>query len=398
METRRTEITDVWAEIGTDMKRWRRNLHMWPELAYAETRTASLATQLLTEWGFNVTTGLAATGVLGTLRVGNGSRSILLRADMDALPIQERSCIEHASERPNIAHLCGHDGHTATLLGAARYLSESRNFSGTVHVLFQPAEEATISGAATLVRNGTLDNLDVSAVYGLHTWPALMAGNVAVHDGTAMAAADFFEIEVFGKAAHAGIPNLGCDAIVAASHVVSALQTIVSRTASPTNLAVVTVGTIQGGEASTQVADRVRMTGTVRGADDSTVEHVRARMSNIVTQVCAALGASGTVEFRGAVPAVVNTSCCVRNVVAAAERVVGPRRVHTNLPPSMAAEDFAFLLGKWPGCFFWLGAGKSADSPSLHDPTFDFNDDTLVTGAQIFAEIVELELPADGQL
>ncbi|VWB26608.1 Amidohydrolase [Burkholderia aenigmatica] len=398
MQLRRTGNREVWAEIGTDMKRWRRNLHMWPELAYEETRTASLAALLLTEWGFDVTTGLAETGVLGTLRVGSGSRSILLRADMDALPIQERSCIEHASERPNIAHLCGHDGHTATLLGAARYLAEQRNFSGTLHVLFQPAEEATISGAATLLRNGALDHLDVDAVYGLHTWPALMAGNVAVHDGTAMAAADFFEVEIGGKAAHAGIPGLGCDAIVAASQVVSALQTIVSRTVSPNDLAVVTVGTIQGGEASTQVADRVRMTGTVRGADDSVVGRVRTSMGRIVTQVCAALGARGTVEFRGAVPAVVNASRCVQNVVAAAGRVVGRGGVHTNIPPSMAAEDFAFLLGKWPGCFFWLGGGTSADSPSLHDPTFDFNDETLVIGARIFAEIVELELPAGTQL
>jgi len=381
-----------WAEIGADMKRWRRNLHMWPELAYQETRTSALAASLLRDWGFKVTEGLAETGVLGTLCVGSGDRSVLLRADMDALPIQERSSIDHASERPNIAHLCGHDGHTACLLGAARYLAETRQFSGTLHVLFQPAEEATISGAATLVKDGSLDDLDVSAVYGLHAWPALMAGTVAVHDGTAMAAADFFQIEIRGKAAHAGMPNLGHDAIVAAAHVVTALQTVVSRSANPNDLAVVTIGTIEGGQVSTQIADHVRMTGTVRGADNIAVALVRASMTKLVDQVCCAMGTEGQITFNGAVPAVVNSSDCIQTVVRAAELVIGRDKVRRDVPPSMAAEDFAFLLGKWPGCFFWLGGGRADGSPSLHEPTFDFNDDTLIVGAQIFTQIVELEL------
>jgi hippurate hydrolase len=370
---------------------------MWPELAYEETRTAGLAATQLRSWGFEVTEGLATTGVLGTLRVGSGGRTVLIRADMDALPIQERSSKEHASERPNIAHLCGHDGHTACLLGAARYLAETKRFSGTLHVLFQPAEEATISGAARLMNDGSLASLKVDAVYGLHAWPALTAGSVAIHDGASMSAADFFEIDIRGKAAHAGMPNLGIDAIVAAAHLVTALQTIVSRGTSPTEFAVITIGTINGGQVSTQIADHVQMTGTIRGANSSVVDQVRASMNALIDQICRAFGTTGTVGFNGAVPAVVNSPDCVRTVVRAAERVVGREKVHRNVPPSMAAEDFAFLLNRWSGCFFWLGGGKTQGSPSLHEPNFDFNDDTLLTGAQIFGEIVELELSPTGR-
>lgn len=386
------QMAGDWAKIDADMKSWRRKIHMWPELAYEETRTSELAASLLRAWGFDVTHGLAKTGVLASLRLGSGNRSILLRADIDALPIQEQSTAAHTSKRANIAHLCGHDGHTACLLGAARYLSETRRFSGILNVLFQPAEEATVSGASTLIKNGSLDNLKIDAAYGLHTWPSLAAGTVAVHHGTVMAAADFFEIEIRGKAAHAGMPNLGRDAIVAAAQVITALQTVVSRNADPNNRVVVTIGTIHGGQVGTQIADCVSMTGTIRGMDDAAIDLTRGSIVSMVQHLCNAMSVQAKVTFDGAVPAVVNSESCVQAVLRAAELVVGAENVHRNAPPSMAAEDFAFLLQKWPGCFFWLGSGTSSNCPSLHDPTFDFNDDTLLVGARILANIVESEL------
>jgi hippurate hydrolase len=353
-----------------------------------------LVAQLLRSWGYSVQEGLAGTGVVGTMTFGPDGRTVLLRADMDALPIQENSNRAHASVHKQVMHACGHDGHVAALLGAASHLSKVRPNEGTLHVLFQPAEEATDSGAARLIKNGELDHLKVDAVYAFHTWPDLPRGKAAVHPATVMAAADFFTIEINGQAAHAGMPHLSRDSITATAQLITALQTIVSREADPGNASVISIGTMRAGQVGTQIADQAFLEGTIRALTDPALQIIREALHRVVAGVCSGLGVIGEVRFNGAVPATVNTPRCFTLAKRALAEILGADNVIDNLAPSMAAEDFSILLKKWPGCFFWLGGGtgKLGELIPLHDSRFDFDDATLVVAAQTFARIVHFEL------
>jgi hippurate hydrolase len=387
-----------WLTLATEMRGWRTALHEWPELGYEEVKTSALVAKLLHQWGYSVQKGLAGTGVLGTLSSGKPGRSVMLRADMDALPIQESIVHRHMSRRPNVMHACGHDGHTASLLGAANYISRNKPLSGTLHVLFQPAEELTNSGAARLISEGFFDQLHIDAIYGFHTWPDLRRGQGAVHRGTVMAAADFFTIEIFGQAAHAGMPHLGSDCIVAAGQVITALQTVVSRRLSPCDAGVVSIGTMRSGQVGTQVADHAVLEGTIRALTDESLEQIRLAIKQIVKNLCDAMGVSSTVQFSGAVPATVNAEKPAAVAIEALIATLEEQNVFHDLQPSMAAEDFSILLKKWPGCFFWLGAGSANESVPLHDPRFDFDDETLLLAAQVFARIVHSELSSGEEI
>lgn len=386
------ELEGDWSTLAVRMREWRNALHQWPELGYEEVQTSSLVTKLLRQWGYRVQTGLAGTGVLGILNFATPGRSVMLRADMDALPIQEVLSHPHSSRRANVMHACGHDGHTASLLGAAFYLSQNRPESGTLHVLFQPAEELTASGAARLAAEGVLDPLQIDAIYAFHTWPDLPRGQAAVHPATVMAAADFFTIEIRGQAAHAGMPHLGNDCVTALGQVITALQTVVSRRLPPNDCGVVSIGTVRAGQVSTQVADKAILEGTIRAYTDESLAQIRKGIEQIVLGICSALGVTGDVVFSGAVPATVNSAAPGAIARRALLDTLGEGQVHDNLPPSMAAEDFSILLKKWPGCFFWLGGGQSEERVPLHDPRFDFDDETLVSAAQVFSRIVLNEL------
>lgn len=390
----RLELEEEWESLAALMQGWRRELHQHPELGYQELATSGRVARLLRSWGYCVQEGLAGTGVLGTMTFGPGGRTVLLRADMDALPIQEHSTSAHASVHEQVMHACGHDGHTAALLGAASHLSQVRPREGTVHVLFQPAEEATDSGAARLIKNGELDHLKVDAVYAFHTWPDLPRGKAAVHPATVMAAADFFTIEITGQAAHAGMPHLSRDSIAATAQLITALQTIISREAVPGNASVISIGTLHAGQVGTQIADKAFLEGTIRALTDPALQSLREAMHRVISGVCSGLGVRGDVRFEGAVPATVNTPRCMILAKRALAETLGADSVFDNLAPSMAAEDFSILLKKWPGCFFWLGGGtgKPDELIPLHDSRFDFDDATLVGAAQTFARIVHLEL------
>lgn len=389
-----TQYVDPWDLLASDMITWRRRLHERPELGYEELETSSMVAKLLRTWGFSVQEGLAGTGVLGTMVFSTTGPSILLRADMDALPIHETSEKSYASVHDHVMHACGHDGHTASLLGAACYLSRMQPSNGTLHVLFQPAEECTNSGGARLISEQALDHLTLDAIYAFHTWPDLPRGAAAIHQGTVMAAADFFTVELSGGNAHAGMPHLGRDTIVAAAQLVNALQCVVSREAVPGQATVVSIGKLQAGQVGTQIADAARLEGTIRALTDEGLEQIRLAMSRIVEGVCVSQRITGHIRFEGAVPATVNTARSATVAERALVEVLGKQNVRTNELPSMAAEDFSLLLKKWPGCFFWMGGGSgdASDKISLHDSRFDFDDTTLVSAAQVFVRIAQIEL------
>ncbi|MBI4184887.1 MAG: amidohydrolase [Proteobacteria bacterium] len=384
------------AEFHDDMTAWRRHLHAHPETAFEEHRTADFVAARLGEFGIEVHRGLARTGVVGTLKAGSGrGRAIALRADIDALPIAEETGLPYRSTVPGKMHACGHDGHTAMLLGAARYLAETRAFDGTVHFLFQPAEENE-GGAWVMIEEGLFDRFPVEAVYGLHNWPSLPAGTFGVRAGPVMAAFDTFEVRVHGKGAHGAMPHLAVDPVVVASQLVNAYQTIVSRTLDPCDAAVVSVTLIQGGSTWNVIPDSVVMRGTTRHFRPEVQDRIERRLEEITANVALAFGARAEFAYFRNYPATVNPEAEARAAAAAAGDVVGTANVAWQEKPSMAAEDFAFLLQRRPGCYLWLGAGKGADAVNVHNPRYDFNDDILAVGASYWARLVERELAKGG--
>ena len=372
----------------------RRDIHAHPELAFNETRTADIIARELAAYGLEVHRGLAKTGVVGTLRKGNGARAIGLRADMDALPLDEKNDFAHRSRRQGTMHACGHDGHSTMLLGAARYLAEHRDridFDGTVHFIFQPAEEAE-GGAAVMLADGLFAQFPVDAVYGLHNWPGIPVGEMAVVPGPVMAGTCGFEIRVQGRGCHAAMPNQGVDTLVAASQLVLALQTVVARNVNPCLSAVVSVTQIHGGEAWNIIPDDAVLRGTIR----TFAPDVQALVESAIERLCAgigsAFGAQIAVDFDSRYPPTVNslaeTSLCRR----AAARVFGEQGVRPDELPSMGAEDFAFMLQVKPGCYVWLGNGPGSGGCTLHNPHYDFNDAILPLGISYWVSLVESAL------
>ena len=372
----------------------RRDIHAHPELAFQEMRTADIVARELAAYGIEVHRGLAKTGVVGTLRKGKGARAIGLRADMDALPVEEKNAFAHCSRHAGKMHACGHDGHTALLLGAARYLAENRealDFDGTVHFIFQPAEESE-AGGDVMVKDGLFDRFPVDAVYGLHNWPGIAVGEMSVMPGPVMAGTCAFEITVGGHGCHAAMPHQGVDTLVVASHLVLALQTVVSRSLHPCESAVVSVTQIHGGEALNVIPDDAVLRGTIRTFKPEIQDQVEATIDRLCAGLAATFGATITVSYDRRYPPTVNSLAETELCRQAAAAVFGEARVRRDDIPSMAAEDFAYMLQVKPGCYVWLGNGPGTGGCSLHNPHYDFNDEILPLGISYWVSLVETAL------
>jgi amidohydrolase len=376
---------------------WRRDLHAHPQTAFEETYASEFVSGKLRDFGIGVQTGLAKTGVVGTL-VGSGSasgklRAIALRADIDALDIHEQTGLPYGSKFPGKMHACGHDGHTTMLLAAARYLAETRRFAGTVHFIFQPAEENE-GGGRVMVEEGLFDRFPVEAVFGMHNWPGMPIGDFAVVNGPAMAAFDVFEITIKGRGTHAANPHSGIDPIVVGSQLVSALQTIASRETDPLDQIVVTVTQFHAGDTWNVIPETANLRGTVRTFREATQARTEKSLARIAAGVAAAHGAQAEVRYERRYPATVNTSQETEWAAATAADVVGKEHVTRDPQPCMGSEDFAFMLQVRPGCYIWAGNGSAANERLLHSPYYDFNDDLLPVGASYWIRLVERLLPA----
>lgn len=370
----------------------RRDLHAHPELAFDETRTSDIVAAFLAEAGLEVHRGLARTGVVGTLRAGTGQGAIGLRADMDALPLQELNDCAHRSRHDGRMHACGHDGHVAMLLGAAHVLAASRRFSGTVHFIFQPAEEMA-GGARAMVDAGLFERFPVAAVHALHNWPGLDVGHLAVRPGPMMAGADVFEIRVRGRGAHGGMPHQGRDVVVAGAALVHALQSIVGRNVDPQDAAVLSVTRFNAGHGDNVLPDEAVLGGTVRMFDPAVRELLRCSMERACRGIATGFDVSVALEFEDGNPPMVNAAAPAALAERVALELFGHAQVHTGLRPSMGSEDFAFMAGRVPACYAWLGNGPTAGGCVVHSPYYDFNDAIIPLGVRYWVRLAETALP-----
>ncbi len=388
------EVIPAIAADHAELVEWRRDLHAHPELGYAEHRTSRLVAERLAGFGLEPDVGLAETGVVATIHGRAPGPAIALRADLDALPMNEENTFAHASKHGGRMHACGHDGHTTMLLAAARHLAKTRDFAGTVHVVFQPAEEGG-AGGRVMVEQGLFERFPAERVFGLHNWPALPAGRIAVHTGPAMAAVDLFTITVEGRGGHAAMPHQLRDPIVGGAHIVTALQTLVSRILDPTDPAVVSVTAFNGGTAHNVIPPRIELKGTVRSFSAKARDALEAGIARITRQICAGFELEPQIDYRRVYPATLNTAAEADLAARAAARVVGAAQVDRGLPPSMGGEDFAFMLHARPGCYVWLGTGQGPATAPLHHPRFDFLDAALPLGASYWVRLTETCLPCD---
>jgi amidohydrolase len=380
-----------------DLTEIRRELHRNPELGFEEQFTSSLVAAQLQRYGVDeIHRGIGRTGVVGVIRGrrATSGRTIGLRADMDALPMQEDNEFAHRSGRPGMMHGCGHDGHTAMLLGAARYLASTRDFDGTVHLIFQPGEEG-FAGAQAMIDDGLFERFPCDSVFAMHNWPALPPGTVAVKPGPMMAAADRVTITVEGRGGHGAHAYLAIDPVVVAAHIVTAVQTIVSRNVSPIDSAVVSLCSIQAGHPSAMsvIPREAVITGTVRSFREDTQDMIEERLTTLAESVAAGLGARARVDYRRLYPATVNAHDEALFGQLVAEELVGAGNVIRDLDPSMGAEDFAFMLQKRPGAYFRIGQGGAESGCFLHNSRYDFNDDILPLGSALFVRLAEHALP-----
>lgn len=381
--------------LHADMQRWRRHIHQHPETAFEETATARLIADLLQSDGIEVHQGLAKTGITGVLRRGNSRNSIALRADMDALYIQEQNRFDHASCHSGKMHACGHDGHCAMLLGAASYLAKHGRFDGTVYFIFQPAEECR-AGALQMIDEGLFEQFPAQRVFGMHNFPDAPVGHFAVKTGPMMASFDCFEINLKGQATHAAMPHLGNDVLVAAAHLVTQLQTIVSRRIDPADSAVVSVTQIHGGNTWNALPDSAVIRGTFRSFKNAVREQLEQGIRQLAQSVAQGFGIRTDILFNPenpGYPVTDNSPDETASAIRAAIAVAGEQCVDTAPTPSMGAEDFAFMLQQKPGCYIWIGNGSSQGNCLLHNPNYDFNDDILPLGAAYWVKLVENELP-----
>jgi amidohydrolase len=385
------------AAFHDEMTAWRRDLHQHPELALQEHRTSQVVQDLLRGFGVDeVHAGLAGTGVVGVIRgsvPGDGpGDAIGLRADMDALPIHEETGAAYASQAPGVMHACGHDGHTAMLLGAAKYLAETRNFAGIVHVIFQPAEENK-GGGGIMVREGLFERFPMRQVFGMHNWPALPEGVFAWRDGPVMAAVADIEITVTGRGAHGAQPHMGVDPVVVSAAIVQALQSIVARSVEPVEAGVVTIGSIQGGHIYNVIPETVRMLGTARWFSPAVGDVLEAGVHRLASHIAAGFGAEAEVVFRRTYPATVNDPAAMALARHAAVTVQGEDAVRHMDKPTMGGEDFSFMLNAKQGAYIMLGARRTPEDAMVHHPRYDFNDAILPVGASYWATLAEELLP-----
>lgn len=389
-------IANEIQQLHADLRQWRRHLHQFPETAFEETRTAQFIADKLTSFGLDVHQGLGRTGVVATLSAGNSDHKIALRADMDALFIQEQNTFAYRSRHDGKMHACGHDGHSAMLLGAARYLSEHRNFNGTVHFIFQPAEEGR-AGARQMIEDGLFDKFPVDCVFGMHNFPDIPLGHFAVKAGAMMASFDCFEITLTGQATHAAMPHLGNDAIVASAQLINALQTIVSRTLNPADPAVVSITQIHAGNTWNAIPESVVLRGTFRCFSSSVQTTIANKITQLVNGICGSFDLSADIRFNpenAGYPVTFNTGAETAIALKAAQAVAGEDCVNQQPIPSMGSEDFAFMLQEKPGCYIWIGNGSSENSCLLHNPHYDFNDEILPVGMAYWVKLVEMRLKA----
>ncbi len=382
------------AAMAPELTEWRRDIHTHPELGLEEVRTAAIVAQKLAEWGIEVHTGLAKTGVVGTLKVGNGTRSIGIRADMDALAMEEANGFAHRSQSPGKMHACGHDGHTTMLLGAAKYLAETKNFDGTVHFIFQPAEEGA-GGGRIMVEEGLFEKFPCERVFGAHNDYQIPLGEMAVAEGAVSAASDRFWITIDGKGGHAARPHHAIDPVVVGAHMVLAMQTIVSRGIDPADAAVVSITQFHAGSTGNVIPPQAVLNGTVRTRNPAVQDTIEQRMKEIAASVAATFGATATVEYNRGYPPVINEPRATEAAAAAAVHLLGQDKVQRKLPIRMGGEDFSFMALKVPGCFVRMGQrGPNGEGATpVHNPGYDFNDALLPIGVAFWAALVEQELP-----
>jgi hippurate hydrolase len=374
----------------------RRHIHQHPELSFQEANTAELVARHLDDWGWAVARGVGGHGVVGTLRAGDSHRSVALRADMDALPIDEATGKAYASRHAGVMHACGHDGHTTMLLGAAQHLARTRNFSGTVHLVFQPAEEAGLrSGAQQMIEDGLFERFPCDAIFGLHNNPGVPAGTFGFAAGPFMAACDTAHITIHGRGGHAARPHLTVDPVLIAGSLVVALQSVVARNVEPLQTAVVTVGALHAGTVANVIPDSATMALSIRSFDPAVRDLLQQRITTLVTAHVQGYGGTVTIDYERGYPVLVNSEAETAFARQVAEELVGPARVVAPFPPVPGSEDFAYYLLHKPGCFLRLGNG---DGAMLHHPRYDFNDDILTIGAAYWTRLVErfLEAPAPG--
>jgi hippurate hydrolase len=373
-------------QLAETMAAWRQDIHAHPELGFEEQRTAYLVAERLESFGCEVVRGIGQTGVVGTLRAGSSGRSVGLRADMDALPIQETNDLPHRSRHEGRMHACGHDGHTAMLLGAAQYLAETRDFDGIIHFIFQPAEEG-LGGARAMLADGLFERFPCEAVFSMHNRPGLPVGKFGgARAGALMAAGAFFDIEITGKGAHGAYPETGIDAVVVAAQMVTALQTVISRNMRASDAAVLSVTKIHAGDAYNVIPQTARLSGTVRAFSREVVERIEQRMREIATGVAQSMGATAELGFRLVFAPTVNAAQPAEFAANVCARIVGNDNVERDTPATMGSEDFSFMLEAVPGCYIHVGNGPSRP---IHNPGYEFNDAALPYGASFYARVAE---------
>lgn len=378
--------------LHRDMEEWRSWLHQHPELGLKETKTSDYIAQQLASFGLTIHRGLAETGIVATLNGKREGKGVIgLRADIDALPIIEKNTFEHRSKHDGNMHACGHDGHTTMLLGAAKYLSEHPDFAGTVHFIFQPAEEG-VGGGRIMVEEGLFEQFPCDAVYGMHNWPGLPAGQFAVHQTAVMAAVDTIEMTITGKGGHAAMPDQTIDPVLISAQVIAALQSIVSRNLSPFQSAVISITMLKGSDASNVIPHDVTLKGTLRYFEESTGDFVKAKITDLAQGISRAAGGDADVNFLPGYPATINVPEHAAYCVDAASAVVGVAAVQQSLPPSMGAEDFSYMLQACPGAYIWIGNGEGEGGCMLHNDYYDFNNAILPLGASYWVELVQRRL------
>ena len=381
------------ADRADELKGWRRELHQHPEICYEEVWTSDFVGAKLESFGIEVHRGMGKTGVVGVLRGNGGSdRAIGLRADIDALPMQELNEFEHKSKILGRMHACGHDGHTTMLLGAAQYLAETRNFDGTVYFIFQPAEEGGGGGLA-MIEDGLFREFDMQTVWGMHNWPSMDMGLAGIHDGVCMANADEFTMVIRGRGGHAAQPHMTLDPIPCGAAIVQSLQTVVSRRVSPVDSAVVSVTIFQAGSAKNVIPDDVRIGGTARCFRKETRKLLEDSIREISESTAALYGCEIDFEWHVGYPATVNHAAEAERAAQVMETVIGEDNVDRDVEPSLGGEDFAYMLEEKPGAYIWIGSGPAPAEGMLHGARYDFNDEVLSVGATYWAKLVESELP-----
>jgi len=383
-------IVNRIADLHSEITAWRRDIHAHPELQYDVQRTAASVADKLKNFGCDeVVTGIGRTGVVGVIRGRKfGGKVVGLRADMDALPIEEATNLPYKSTAPGKMHACGHDGHTAMLLGAAKYLADTRNFAGTAIVIFQPAEEGG-AGARAMLQDGLFDRFGIQEVFGMHNYPGMPVGEFAIRSGPMMASTDAIDIAIEGIGGHAAFPQFGVDTILVGAQIVNQLQSIVARNVDPLQAAVISICVFQGGHAENVIPQHVRLGGTARSLSAEIRDLLRKRVRKVVEGTARLYGAEAKLTYTSGYPVLVNEERRTAFAAAVASEIAGEDKVNTSWPPLMGAEDFAYMLQERPGAFIWLGNG---DSASLHHPAYDFNDEAIPVGTSYWVRLAETAL------